>query len=432
MQLTEVRRTVRKEDPLWERKRGGAFSRALLLLLLSLLLAPGSGCDQQVDWVQYRGNNGSGATPNSLYPPLGLKWKLKLQTTEQQAKSFNPPMVMGSDIYFGSADGNFYSLDMDSGYMNWIFKARAPVNSVPFVDEERVYFGSNDGKVYAVDRKEGKERWHFQTDHTVQSLVLRYKDRVIFTSDTGDTFFLDTEGREVNRIPNPVWSHHTFQVYDDVVYWAPRGRNFGAYDIKERRFLWIVNVNVPFAVWYSFPALDEENVSFASNFFRQGFSRLTYYALDRITGETVWQFEDEMEMGQFVAPDQNTLFLDHVDKLDYMAPALWGDLVIFTSGDRVVRAFHRKTGRLVWRKKLDYPTSSAPTVAGDRIYLGTRGGRGYFQYAPPQLICLSAETGDYLWDTDLEGAVMSAPVIAGKRILFGTDRHQFYVLEEVF
>lgn len=404
-------------------------------MLLSLL--PAVACNKQPDWVEYRGKNGSGYTPTQLYPPLGLRWKLKLQDNSvEDAKSFNPPVLKDDTLYFGSNDGNFYALDPETGYMRWIFPTKGKVNSVPFADDERVYFGSNDTKVYALDRETGKLEWDFQTTSTVQSLVLRTEDLIIFTSDTGATYFLNPDGKEVNRIPNPVWSHHTFQVYEGVVYWAPQGRRFGAYDIEERRFLWTVDVNVPWAVWYSFPAVDDENVYFASNFYKGSEAELNYYAMNRTTGETVWEVQDFMDLGSMVPANRNTLFLDHVPLLDYMAPALYKDFVIFTSGDRIVRAFHKETGKVAWTYEFSYPTSSAPTVAGDRVYLGV-GGSGVFTDmgflgSDPKLVCLDAEDGTVLWEMDVQGEVLSAPIIAGKRMTFGTSKHYFYVLEEIF
>ena len=405
-----------------------------LFLLIVLCFA----CSEQVDWVEYRGEHGQGYTSNALYPPLGLRWKLKLQENNEKAKAFNPPLFIDDVIYFGSTDGNFYALDVTTGYMKWIFKEpTSAINSVPFADKEEgiIYFGANDGNVYAVDMETGEEKWRFPTGRTVQSLVLRYEDHVIFTSDTGATYFLTPDGQEEFSLPNPVWSHHTFQVYDGVVYWAPRGRQFGAYSIEEREFLWIVPVDVPYALWYSFPAVDEDMVYFSSNFFKGMDAELNYYAMDRKTGRKIWQVTDDMDLGQNVPRNRYTMFLDHVDLLDYMAPALYKDLVIYTSGDRKVRAFDRDDGDEAWETVFDRPTSSAPTIAGNRVYIGVRGSQVVTESGelsdPPLLVCLSAADGSKLWEMEVDGNILSAPIISGDKMMFGTDQNYFYVLEEV-
>ncbi|MBI3396533.1 MAG: PQQ-binding-like beta-propeller repeat protein, partial [Spirochaetia bacterium] len=344
---------------------------------------------------------------------------------------FNPPVVKGDSIYFGSIDGNFYALDVTSGYMRWSFAAKNMVNSVPYADDDRVYFGANDGNVYAVAQSDGRLLWTFPTGDPVQSLVLRYKDTVIFTSDTGATFFVTPDGQEQNRIPNPVWSHHTFQVYDNVLYWAPLGRKFGAYDMKTRNFLWTVDASSPYPIWYSFAALDDKRVYYASSFYKYGPVELTYYALDRKNGELLWQDKHDLDVGPNTLNTRDNTFYKHVMLLDYMAPSLYGDKVIYTSGDINVRAYYAKSGKVAWTRKLDYPTSSAPTVAGDRLYFGVAGNEDD-KKKKPRLMCLSADSGKTLWEMDTEGAILSAPVISGKRMIFGTDRNIFYVLEEIF
>ena len=117
-----------------------------------------SGCSEQINWIEYRGEHGQGHTNNALYPPLGLRWKLKLQENSEKAKAFNPPLFIDDVLYFGSTDGNFYALDVATGYMKWIFKEpRDSINSVPFADEDTIYFGSNDFNVYAVDKETGEQ-----------------------------------------------------------------------------------------------------------------------------------------------------------------------------------------------------------------------------------------------------------------------------------
>ena len=409
--------------------------RILLVLVLPVVFSLVH-CSERVNWIEYRGEHGQGHTSNALYPPLGLRWKLKLQENSERAKAFNPPLFIDDVLYFGSTDGNFYALDVATGYMKWIFKEpRDSINSVPFADEDTIYFGSNDYNVYAVDKETGEQKWSFNTGKTVQSLVLRYEDHVIFTSDTGATYFLNPDGKQEFLLPNPVWSHHTFQVYDGVVYWAPKGRQFGAYDIEKREFLWLVPVDAPYALWYSFPAVDDEAVYFASNFFKGMESELNFYAMDRKTGRKLWQVSDTMDIGQKVPANRYTRFLDHVDLLDYMAPALYKDLVIFTAGDTKIRAFHKDDGDEAWETEFDYPTSSAPTIAGNRVYIGVQGSRvltesGEFS-EPARLVCLSAVDGSILWKMDVDGAILSAPIISGNQMMFGTDQNYFYVLEEV-
>jgi outer membrane protein assembly factor BamB len=218
---------------------------------------------------------------------------------------------------------------------------------------------------------------------------------------------------------------------DDVMYFAtgPRVELIGPYDINKREFLWFVPYHEIAASWYSFPAVRGDLVYFSA---ASGFNgmQMSFYAFNRRTGQRVWeQYREGVWNSRGWDEDAVwELFLRDEELLDFMAPAIWKDLVIYTGGDTMARAFDAKTGAPRWEEALDMPVSSAPTIAGDRVYFGLLGD----DYTPPRLVCISARDGRFLWQMETEGSILSAPVIAGKRIIFGTDKSVFYVLEEVF
>ena len=407
-------------------------ARAAFVLLFVAAVSLTTGCRSRRDWVMFRGEQGRGATANAVYPPFGVKWKLRLQIDRNRLRAFNPPVVKDGTIYFGSTDGNFYALDIESGFMRWVFKTEGAINSVAAADNDAIYLGSNDGKVYAVSQKDGVLLWSFQTGRTVQSTIVRHGDRVMFTSDGGATFLLTPQGVEVHEVPNPVWYYHTFQIHDDVMYFAPGPQNrpvsFGAYDLKTYSYLWVIDTLNDGATWYSFPAVEGNTLHYSTAGDWGDRWELKYYALDRRTGEERWTYSDVADWGRYTEGDPDKLFDQNLDLLDYLAPAIWRDKAIYTSGDTVVRAFQKGTGRLAWKRQFRAPTTSAPTIAGDRVYFGIDASEG----KGPELIVLSARDGRLLWTLPLEGAMLSAPVVAGKWIVFGTHENMFYVLEELY
>ncbi|MBA7470570.1 Outer membrane protein assembly factor BamB [subsurface metagenome] len=412
------------------RRRIIRFIPAASVLVLVVAL---SSCRSRSDWVKFRGEQGSGSTPNAVYPPLGVKWKLRLQPETQKAYAFNNPVVLGSTIYFGSTDGNFYALDIESGYMRWVFKTGGSINSVPYADDEKVYFGANDGRAYALRREDGSEAWSYDTGRTVSSTVIGYEDYIIFISDGGAVFFFSPDGVLQHELPNPAWYNFSFQVHEDVMYFAPgppdRPVSFGAYNVRLRMYEWVIETASIRAWWYSFPALKDSRLFFATaDNPGEGRWEFRYYAHDRSTGQLLWKYTDFSHWGFNRPAEEGELWYKNLDLLDYLAPALWRNHVIYTSGDALVRAFHVGTGRVVWTHALDGPASAAPAVAGNRVYFGVDGS----MTEAPKLVALSARNGRKLWEMEIDGALMSAPLIAGKWIIFGTDRNVFYVLEELF
>ena len=414
---------------------------ALSLMALTMVILSSS-CSSRSDWLMFRGKQGRGQTRTAITPPIAVKWKLKLQFEENSALSFNPPVIMDNTIYFGSNDGNFYALDIESGYMRWVFRTDGPINSVPAADENYVYFGSNDGNFYCVDRRDGKQIWSFYTGNLVQSSTALYKDDVIFTSDVGATFIFSKHGVEKYRIPNLVWSYHTFQMFEDIMYFAPGPEqnpySLGAYDTVNRSYLWLLNTRDDNATWYSFAALKGKYLFYSTEAYPTYPEDLAYFALDRRTGLILWEYATTTDLGVRTTVDPARFFRRNLELLDHLAPSLWKNLAIFTSGDTTVRAFHQTRGTVEWTHTFQYPTSSAPTTAADAIYFGLHGDNlsgGEPQLTPdytsPKLVSLSARNGRLLWQMDIEGSLLSAPVIAGKWIIFGTDKNVFYVLEEV-
>ena len=399
--------------------------KPLILVVCAALLGA---CSRNADWVQFRGEGGRGVSSSRITPPLGLRWKIKLQSGDEKIRSLNPPVVIGDTIYFGSDDGNFYALDVESGYMRWVFKSGAEINSIPYADKDQVYFGSKDGKLYALSRETGQEMWNFPIRSQINSQVQRYGDYVIFVGDADAIYFLSPGGMEQFRIDNPGWYNFTFLMADDVMYFAtgPRVEQIGPFDINRREFLWFLSFREIEASWYSFCAVRGDLLYFGTADVYGGMY-LGFHAYNRHTGKMVWQQYREGILRNYEERAWN-LFIRDVELLDFMAPTVWKDLVIFTGGDCAARAFDAKTGVMRWERVFDTPVSSAPTIAAGRVYFGLLGDNDN----PPQFVCISAGDGRLLWQMETEGSLLSAPVIAGKRIIFGTDKSVFYVLEQVF
>jgi outer membrane protein assembly factor BamB len=407
------------------------FKHTFMLLLICLFIFMLNACSRNADWVQFRGEGGRGVSSSRIAPPLGLRWKIKLQESGEKLRSLNPPVVIGDTIYFGSDDGNFYALDVESGYMRWVFKSGAEINSIPYADKDQVYFGSKDGKLYALSRETGQEMWNFPSRSQINSQVQRYGDYIIFVGDADAIYYLSPDGKEQFRIDNPGWYNFTFLMADDVMYFAtgPVVEKVGPYDINKREYLWFLPYHEIDATWYSFCAIRGDLLYMGTADIYYGYgTNLGFYAINRHTGKIVWEQQREGILPSYSSEGELMFFYRNIELLDFLAPTVWKDLVIFTGGDCAARAFAADTGVMRWERVFDTPVSSAPTLAAGRVYFGLLG-EGE---KPPQLVCLSAQDGRVLWQMDIEGSILSAPVIAGKRIIFGTDESVFYVLEQVF
>jgi len=102
------------------------------------------------------------------------------------------PVVDGSRVYIGSADGTFRALECKTDKPIWSFKTNDKIRGAALLANNRVYFGGLDHFVYALDQATGKEIWRFDTGSSVTTApVLADNKLAIGTRDRALLFALD-------------------------------------------------------------------------------------------------------------------------------------------------------------------------------------------------------------------------------------------------
>lgn len=405
---------------------------------ITLLLAILAACAPSPDWTEFRGQGGNGRAAEPVYPPLGVKWELELAPPVDGRRFFNPPVVKNRTAFFGSADGNFYALDLDRGAMKWVFSTGGPINSVAAIDDTQVYFGSSDGNYYALDWRTGALSWKFQSLGPVNSTIVVHNQLVLGVSDVYRMEAFYKDGSPAFHLDNPNWLHFSFQVTPEgIVAFAPNNPlapgDLAVYSIPGQRYLWAIDANDTTHSWFSFPAVGGDGVYYSTIGVGEDFTmEFSLHRRSLATGTVEWsvtapqEFPSLPEIGLYEA---YSIFSENTNLLDFGAPVLAGDRVIFAAGDSLLRAYAATSGSLLWARELPRPIATAPIVAGDRIYFGLRAdeeGRG------AALVCASLATGTVLWSIPVDGSPLNSPVIADSMILFGTEGGVFYVFEEFF
>jgi eukaryotic-like serine/threonine-protein kinase len=59
------------------------------------------------------------------------------------------PTIAGDKVFFGSADGHLYGLDLATGKKLWSFAVGAPVMSTPTISGNALFVAAYDGRLYA-------------------------------------------------------------------------------------------------------------------------------------------------------------------------------------------------------------------------------------------------------------------------------------------
>ncbi|QQS36053.1 MAG: PQQ-binding-like beta-propeller repeat protein [Ignavibacteriales bacterium] len=260
------------------------------------------------------------------------------------------PVLFNDAVYFGSGDGNIYSINSTSGKLIWKFKTGDVVHSTPVIYNGKLFAGSFDGFVYAIDVNTGELIWKFKS--------------------VGQRFFPKGEMQG-----NPV-------VANNLVYIGSRDYNLYAIDADEgychwnKQFPkgWALALSVYDSVLYAGASDDDVMISINGKTGQEnwrtnvnfntfgapafGGSRMYFgtllgklLALDIYTGEIAWSFntdnfnsnskhyfEDKLKItksefySKISSPEDYIKALYKLGAL-FSTPAVNNDVIIFTSTD---------------------------------------------------------------------------------------------------
>lgn len=307
-----------------------------------------------------------------------LKWKFKTAgerrfaathihggepATEKMPDPFDfylsSPVVAGRAVYFGSGDGNVYSLDVGTGALKWKFQTGEVVHASPALADGVLYVGSWDSYFYALEAATGKEKWRFKTGDDpgihnqvgIQSSAAVSSGIVYFGCRDSKFYAVDVAtGKQVWAFPNKgSWVIGSPAVSDGKVYFATSDSGlFHAVDAKSGALLF--SLETKHWPMFSSPAI-------AGGFAYLGSHEGKLLAIDLKTQKFAWTFETEGHRKDGAAytkpdgtPNYEAAFFDF----------FYDDMV---SGVQKMMA----TGAIL----------SSPAVADGTIYVGSADGNIY-------------------------------------------------------
>ena len=131
-----------------------------------------------------------------------LRWKLK---AGGPSTSF---AEIGNAAVFGTREGEWISVAIDSGKINWKFTESSPdaeceIRTSPVTDSETVNFVTHDGAIFALNRAGGK-LWSQQPSSPVTTSLFMYKDVLYFGAADRHIYGLDPpKGSPLTNLATP-------------------------------------------------------------------------------------------------------------------------------------------------------------------------------------------------------------------------------------
>ena len=102
------------------------------------------------------------------------------------------------------------------------------------------------------------------------------------------------------------------------------------------------------------------------------------------------------------------------------SPAVVGDTVYVSTGDRRAMAINAASGEVIWETDVGGPVASSPAVAGGLLYVGLKDGR---------IIALSIEDGAQAWEFLTGGYIVASPTVSEGIVYIGSSDERLYALD---
>ncbi len=103
-----------------------------------------------------------------------------------------PPLVAGSRVYVGEADGTLRARDRESGRSLWTFKTASALAAPPVFDgPDRLFLGTTDRRIVALRVKDGQPDWRWKVGADVRGPGVLFGKRVVFASFDAVLWALD-------------------------------------------------------------------------------------------------------------------------------------------------------------------------------------------------------------------------------------------------
>ena len=132
----------------------------------------------------------------------GLIWERKLGRSSRFKDVDATPVVEGKEVYVSSFDAALYSLNVETGEVNWSLDdgAYVPVTMGRGRFSDRLFYSTANGKIVAVDKRSGRSLSSFSVKNGIPTQVVLYKGFLVYGESDGALVVADAEkGQVISR-----------------------------------------------------------------------------------------------------------------------------------------------------------------------------------------------------------------------------------------
>jgi outer membrane protein assembly factor BamB len=359
--------------------------------------------DFSSDWLIFRGNPQlTGAVTEkkldlqSRVTAIKLLWSAEIREKpekEGESSGFSStPVIKGQKLFIGDNDGIVYALSCSDASIIWKYSTNAPIKASPSIYKNTLFIGNTDGVFTALDIVNGKKKWSFQTAGQINGAanisLSKTNTDVVFGSYDNNLYALNTAdgkkrwsvttGNFVNGTPavsesqiifggcdgklrfiSPVTGEENFQI-DSESYIPASPTIAGGYcfttlysgkvlcvNIKNKQIEWSFEDKKKKGSFINSPAIADDTLIAASK-------NRTVYAIDKTSGEEVWQFTG-------FAPFE-------------ASPLIFKNTVIIISDNGTIYLLDLKTGEEICKYETGENMTAAPSISGNTMFIASEEG----------------------------------------------------------
>ncbi len=287
--------------------------------------------------------------------------------------------VCNSMVYAGVPQSMVYSLDGETGSINWksILDTREHTSLQILLFEDNLFvYGPWEEGLFSLDRKTGKTMW-----------VIR--DTIEKVEISGDKIFLEARNENHQRYYYAVvegesgiiiWEEHqsamlTPEYCHGIVYYSEKG-TFVALDILTQKELWSYRYGEKTEELHAYDFLMGQNVSENTIFLLvpdwRGYFHMWMVLLDT-TGTVLWKAS---------YPGEGAVKYYSTPRIEVIQ-----DVIYFLVEGGFIEAFSLENGRKLWTTEVKGSEIRSIQVYDNKMYLSD----------VDSLYCLDLETGEILW-----------------------------------
>ena len=243
------------------------------------------------------------------------------------------PTYDQTQIYVSTRDGQFLTLSLYSGKINWVVDH--PTGFSPAVGTQTVFIAGSK-TILALDKNSGTTNWKVSLDSEISAPIFWIDGLLLVALQNGNLAAIDDKnGHNIWITPLVARSTKTLSISDKLIYASLEDGRIVCLDLNSGEQIW--EQTLPGSPG---PILVSKDLFLGStdNFF---------YRLSKKDGSVKWRWRTGADIIGTGVVDENTVY--------------------FLSLDNILRALDRKSGVQQWTRHLDMRPNSGPTRVRDTL-----------------------------------------------------------------